>query len=270
MTLPTPDAVWTLATKSLGRRVAVYDCLDSTNSLALSLGDDPSQHGQVLLAREQTIGRGQYGRTWHAPRDTSVLMSMLLFPPPHLRRPVLLTAWAAVAVCETIRKLTNLQAKIKWPNDVLLLGKKVCGILIEQRTTSQEEFPLAAAVGIGLNVTQSADLFERACLPSAGSLASMSGLAFACEKVARELVRQMDEQYRRMDEGDFISLEAVWTSRLGLLNKIVVVEGIQQQYCGRLLDVTLAGLDLEIDSGNVMRLIPETIRHIQTKEDGSL
>ena len=88
---------------------------------------------------EQTAGRGQYGRVWTAPAGSSVLLSVLLFPPPALRRPTLLTAWAAVSVCETIQELANLSATIKWPNDVLINGRKVCGILIEQRTVANGE-----------------------------------------------------------------------------------------------------------------------------------
>ena len=265
MTMPTPETVWSLDTKHLGQRIAVHPCLDSTNALGLSLGHDPTQHGLVLLAREQTAGRGQYGRSWQAPPGSSVLLSVLLFPPPALRRPALLTAWAAVSVCETILALANLQAMIKWPNDVLILGKKVCGILIEQRTTAHAEFPLATVVGIGLNVTQSAEMFEQAGLPDAASLASISGLAFVREDVAIKLIRHLDEQYHLLLEGDFLTLESLWKSRLGLLGKFVHVEGVHGHHRGRLLDVKLSALDLEV-AGKVLRLMPESIRHIHPSE----
>src|SRR5882672_4818005 len=93
-------------------------------------------------------------------------MSLLLFPPPDLRRPAILTAWAAVSVCETIRRATDLDATIKWPNDVLIQGRKVCGILIEQGR--------GTVVGIGLNVHQTAESFAAAGLTEAGSLAVFS------------------------------------------------------------------------------------------------
>src|SRR2546423_1400129 len=103
--IPIPThASWSLPTHHLGRHVWEFPKLDSTNGLALSLGSDPANHGLVLLAGEQTAGRGQYGRTWQAPAGSSVLMSVLLFPPSHLCRPVVLTAWAAAAVAEAIRK----------------------------------------------------------------------------------------------------------------------------------------------------------------------
>src|SRR5262249_41132465 len=120
----TPIEEWTEDGRRVGRRVLVYDRIDSTNALALTLAGDPGSDGLVLVAREQTAGRGQQGRTWLSPAGSSVLLSAVLFPPPHLRRPALLTAWAAVSVCETVRETTGLVATIKWPNDVFLQGRK--------------------------------------------------------------------------------------------------------------------------------------------------
>jgi BirA family biotin operon repressor/biotin-[acetyl-CoA-carboxylase] ligase len=265
MTPPEPTAQWVLDGEFLGQRIAVYDRLDSTNTLALSLAQDPDQHGVVILAREQTAGRGQYGRSWHAPPGSSVLMSLLLFPPLALRRPALLTAWAAVSVCETILKLANLQATIKWPNDVLLHGKKICGILIEQRTTGNTEFPLASVIGIGLNVAQTAEMFAQAQLAVACSLAMVGQRSFRFDEVAKTLIAELDAQYAALIAGDFATLEAQWQWRLGLLGKMVVVEGMNQHYRGRLIDVTLAGLDLEVD-GERLRLAPESVKHLHGAE----
>src|SRR5713101_3647282 len=108
---------WSLETKRIGRRVLVFDQVDSTNTQAAALAQDLANDGVVLLAREQTAGRGQHGRSWFSEAGTSVLLSVLFFPPLNLRRPVILAAWAANSVCETIRQLLGLQAKIKWPND---------------------------------------------------------------------------------------------------------------------------------------------------------
>src|SRR5260370_31766746 len=141
-----PREEWHLSTVHIGRRVLVYDRVDSTNSVAASLAGDPANAGVVVLANEQTAGRGQYGRHWECPSRAGVLLSVLLFPPPLLNRPAILTAWAAVSVCETVRQITGLPARIKWPNDVLLRGKKVFGILIEQG--------LATVAGTGLTVNQ--------------------------------------------------------------------------------------------------------------------
>jgi len=134
-----PYDEWRLPTHRLGRHVLLYHKVDSTNTRAAALAGEPANDGLVLLADEQTAGRGQHGRIWTCAPGAGVLMSVLLFPPPQLRRPVILAAWAATSVCETIRHVTGLQARIKWPNDVLVRGRKVCGILIEQRTGVRSE-----------------------------------------------------------------------------------------------------------------------------------
>lgn len=258
--IPVPDEIRLLPTRRLGCRLWHYACLASTNALALALGDDPTHDGLALLADEQTAGRGQYGRTWQAPPGSSVLLTVLLFPPAPLRRPALLTTWAAVAVAEAIFELTARPVRIKWPNDLFIEGKKVCGILIEQRGTTGR--PPATAVGIGLNVTQSAELFRHAGLTLAGSLASQTGTHVSTRAAADALLRHLDAEYERLCKGDFAALEMRWKNGLGLLGRQVQVEGMQRDHAGRLLDVTLEGVELEVAPGNVLRLAPESVRHL--------
>ena len=119
-----PREEWSLDTRRLGRRVLVFDQLDSTNNRAAELAVDPANDGIAILADEQTAGRGQYGRTWLAAAGESVLLSVLLAPPTALCRPAVLTAWAAVAVCSTIRAMIGAPTRIKWPNDVLMHDRK--------------------------------------------------------------------------------------------------------------------------------------------------
>ena len=126
------------------RRVVVFDSVDSTNSVAAALAD-PADDGLVVIAGHQTAGRGRFGRVWQSRPGVSLLTSVVLFPPAELRRPAVLTAWAAVAVGEAVFALTGVQAKVKWPNDLLIRGKKVCGILIEQRA-GRSGAPPATAV----------------------------------------------------------------------------------------------------------------------------
>jgi len=259
---PAPQVIWTLPTCRLGQRVHVFCKLDSTNSFALALGHDPANHGLVVLAHEQTAGRGQYGRTWQAPAESSVLMSVLLFPPPPLCRPVVLTAWAAVAVSEVIRQITGLLAKIKWPNDVYLEGKKVCGILIEQRSGGRADQPPATAVGIGLNVRQPADFFERFALPLGGSLFSVTGKNFDHQDTARQLICQLDDDYARLVNDDWGTLEARWKERFELLGESVLVETTSAPHRGRLLDATFNALLLDVGAANPLQLVPETVRQI--------
>jgi BirA family biotin operon repressor/biotin-[acetyl-CoA-carboxylase] ligase len=251
----TPREVWHLETHRLGRRVLHFDRVDSTNTLAAALAQDPDNDGIAILTDEQTTGRGQHGRTWTAPPASSVLLSVLLFPPPELRRPVVLAAWAAVSVCATIRQCTGRQARIKWPNDVLVSGRKVCGILIEQAR--------GTVVGIGLNVHQSAEAFAAAGLIQAGSLAMFTDGAPPTRDVACLLLRQLDEEYERLCQGELGTLEACWTWHTGLLGKRVVVESHDAEYRGRLREQSFDGLDLEVPGGESLRVIPELVQHLR-------
>ena len=251
---PSPREEWQLDTRRLGRRVLVFDQVGSTNTQAAALAENQGNDGIVLLADEQTAGRGQHGRSWTCPAGVGVLLSVLIFPPERLRRPVILAAWAANSVCETIGQSTGLQARIKWPNDVLVRGRKVCGILIEQAR--------GTVVGIGLNVNQSAPSLEDTGLPHAGSLAFFSGGLLDRWEVARQLIVQLDEEYDRLCQGDLATLEACWKWRTGLLEQHVIMECQDGSHRGRLLEISWDGLELQCANGEVMRLQPETIKHV--------
>jgi BirA family biotin operon repressor/biotin-[acetyl-CoA-carboxylase] ligase len=246
---------WRLDTRRLGRRVLVYPRVDSTSTRAEALAHDPANDGVVVLAAEQDAGRGQYGRSWQCPRGSGVLMSVLLFPPPLLNRAPILTAWAAVSVCELIQKVAGLEARIKWPNDVLIDGRKVCGILLEQGQ--------GTVAGIGLNVNQPASLFAEADLPLATSLAIATGETRDSTEVARALIFELDAQYEGLCHGDLAGLEASWQGRLGLLGKPVAAECTNEIVHGTLREVTFTSVELETTQGGLIRLRPEAVRHLE-------
>jgi BirA family biotin operon repressor/biotin-[acetyl-CoA-carboxylase] ligase len=252
-----PREIWQLPLKWLGRRVLVYDRLDSTNNAAAELAGDPSSAGIAILAQEQTAGRGQHGRTWLAAPSSSVLLSLLLFPPANLRRPAILTAWAAVAVCTLIQKSIGRQVRIKWPNDVYLAGQKVCGILIEQGR--------GTVVGIGLNVQQRPEDFARAELPEATSLAIHAAGPLETAEIARRLLEQLDADYDLLQSGDLNTLESCWKWHLGLLGRTVRVECPDKILEGRLLELGFDGVQLQTGEG-MLCLPPERVQHLQQRE----
>jgi BirA family transcriptional regulator, biotin operon repressor / biotin---[acetyl-CoA-carboxylase] ligase len=257
MTIPTPTAEWSLPARHIGRRVLYYDQIPSTLTVAASLAAEP---GTAVLAGEQTAGRGQYGRSWQCPPGAGVLLAVVLAPPPAARRPAVLTAWAAVGVAECVHRLTGIQAGTKWPNDVLIHGKKVCGILIESAAVGRS--PTAVA-GIGLNVTQSAADFVAAGLPDGTSLAASAGRSFDSNEVARVLLEELDQAYSLLD-GRLVLLESSWAEQIGLLGEVVIAETTDgTQHRGRLRTLTFDGLELEQASGAMVRLAPETVRRLQ-------
>lgn len=250
-----PREEWRLDTRRLGKKVLLFDEVDSTNDLAAFLAEDAANDGVVILADAQTSGRGQHGRSWQSPPGSSVLLSVLLFPPPAMRRPVLLAAWAAVSVCETIWQCTGLSAKIKWPNDVLVHHRKVAGILIEQGR--------GTVVGIGLNVRQSTEELASAGLIEAGSLAMFSDRSQDCRQAAELLIRCLDEEYDRLCQGDLRTLEIAWKNRTELLGRLVEVECLDGNFRGRLFDMGWEAVEVQCSDGAIVRLKPEKVKHIR-------
>jgi len=244
--------------KHVGRRVWHYTSVDSTNAVAAALPPDPANHGLVILADDQTAGRGQYGRHWLSPPGSSVLMSVVLHPPPELLQPALLCAWAAVSVAEVVLAASGKQARIKWPNDVLLRRRKIGGILIEQGRST--------VVGIGLNLAQSAADFERAGLPLAGSLASVTGQDHAPSEIASRLIERLDVEYDDLLHGEISELESRWKWRVGLLGReVIAIDSGSTIYRGRLRDLTFDGIDLECAGGRKL-LQPELVRQLLPAE----
>jgi BirA family biotin operon repressor/biotin-[acetyl-CoA-carboxylase] ligase len=274
MTLP-PHEEWAFHTNRIGQRVLVFEELDSTNTFAASLSPQLATDwdGLVVVARDQTAGRGRFGRAWRSRPGSSVLMSVVLGPPPELRRPVVLTAWAAVAVAEAIRELVGVQARIKWPNDVLISGKKVCGILIEQGvgpgSTHDATSQFRTVVGIGLNLSQTTQEFTSAGLSEATSLAVASGTDIDLRTATGALVTHLDAEYTRLLAGERVAVEADWKWRIGLLGRQVIVELTDgTRVSGRLREMSFDSIELEGPDRSLKRIVPEAIEHVRLVENG--
>lgn len=255
----TPDQHWHFPTEAIGQRVWLFESVPSTNDVALTLAGSAESVGLVILARHQTQGRGQYGRTWQSTPGHALLASVILRPPQSVQRPVILTAWAAVAISRAIHDLCGLRPSIKWPNDLLLQGKKICGILIEQHQST--------ILGFGLNLNQSADEFLRADLPAAGSLAMLGGKPIAYEQAVERVVQHLDETYQQLCEQRTSLLETEWRQALALLGKMVQVHLMNGDIVsGTVHDLTWEGLILEQGDRAFTHYLPETIRNISPLE----
>ncbi len=247
-----PDEIWTHDTRWIGRRVLHFQSLASTNDVA---AESNEVEGTAFVADYQTKGRGQHGRTWASRPGDSLLLSVLLKPPPELNRPVILTALAAVAVGDAILELAGVQTRIKWPNDLLVRGKKVCGILIEQS--------LGTVVGIGLNLNQIPEDFASAGLPDATSLAMIAASPVDRRSALITVLRKLDDEYDRLLNGERIPLESDWKWRIGLLGRTVMIERADGEFAsGRLMEMAFDGIELVHDDGTAELILPESIRHI--------
>jgi BirA family transcriptional regulator, biotin operon repressor / biotin---[acetyl-CoA-carboxylase] ligase len=173
----------------LGGPVVHLDLTGSTNDHARTLAQAGAPHGTVVLAEEQTAGRGRQGRAWHAPRGRSLTLSIVV----RAERPALelLPLASAVAVCEACEQVAAVRCTVKWPNDVWVDGRKLAGILIEGR-------PLEgwAALGIGLNADTPAEELEPELRASATSLRIAAGRSVERERVLDALLDALASRLR--------------------------------------------------------------------------
>jgi BirA family biotin operon repressor/biotin-[acetyl-CoA-carboxylase] ligase len=240
----------------IGRHVVRLESVTSTNDVAFELAERGALEGTVVMAGVQTRGRGRQGRPWHAAPHTSVLLSALLRPSPSCQKTTLLTALAAVAAYETIASRSGLDALIKWPNDVYLLGRKVAGILIEQRRG-------VCVIGIGINVNQTAEELKSAELPEAISLRAACSREFSTESVAADLVEHLDMAYDEICHGGHNRVLQKWVTAMRLADSQVKVRYAGGEAVGRLAAIDCDELRLE---GAADSRVAFNLSHVQAIE----
>jgi BirA family transcriptional regulator, biotin operon repressor / biotin---[acetyl-CoA-carboxylase] ligase len=261
-----PDQVeHELATRRIGRRIVVWSRVSSTNDLAASAVGSADDDGLVVLAEEQTAGRGRRGRSWTAPPRSSILMSVLLIPDSDPAQESAdgrgwLTALAAVATAEVVDSFAGRRADVKWPNDVRIAGRKIAGILVECPTrdaspgatpASSDSTGRPAVIGIGLNVNidrddLSADLRDRAT-----SIRLETGASADRSEVARALIRRLDHWYESVRMTGIAALNAAWRGRMEGIGGLVRVTTPSGPRSGRFVDLDLRlGLTLQLAPGS--------------------
>ena len=138
------------STEWAGCELYYYDSIDSTNTKAKELAEDGHPSGTLVVADQQTAGKGRRGRSWESPTGTGIFMTLMLKPEINPNNASMLTLVAAMAPTRAIRRVPGVPAMIKWPNDIVMNGKKVCGILTEM--SAQFDYINHIVIGIGINV----------------------------------------------------------------------------------------------------------------------
>lgn len=178
----------------IGHKIVHYFRADSTNTIALQMAAEGAPHGTVVLAEEQTAGRARFGRVWYSERSSGIYTSIILRPPLAPSVAPVITLMAGIAAREAIERATGLAPDIRWPNDLLLDGKKLCGILTEM--SAEVDRLHAVVVGIGINVNHSRIPEELASI--ATSLRLQGGRVYSRLQVMASLLRQMEQNYEAL------------------------------------------------------------------------
>lgn len=201
--------------------LTVLDTVDSTNNYLRALGDSGAPDGTVVLARQQTAGKGRQGRAFYSPPDTGLYLSALFQPDCTAADILALTPMAAVAAAEAIETVSGEQTEIKWVNDLLLHGKKICGILCESKFAQNAAKPDYVIIGIGINLTAPPEGFPPELAEIAGAVSDRcEDAATLFLRTAEALVRRLFAQYAGLRHRAYL---AGYRARLGTLGRDILV-----------------------------------------------
>jgi BirA family biotin operon repressor/biotin-[acetyl-CoA-carboxylase] ligase len=218
-------------TRVVGRDIRVFQETNSTNDVAEKLARDGVAEGVVVYAESQSKGRGRLGRKWMSPARKGLWFSVLLRPNLHPLETTQLTVISATALRRAIKTICNLDAEIKWPNDILLGGKKAAGILTEM--SAEPDRVRHVIIGIGVDVNLDAAEFPAELKKIATSLKAETGETISRAELAVEILRELDADYARICARKFSEVADEWESACVTIGKNVTVHVGDRQFRGR-------------------------------------
>lgn len=181
--------------------VQILQTTDSTNRRVQELAMNGAPDGMIVVANEQTAGRGRLGRTFHSPKDTGIYFSVLLRPTCEPSEIVQITTWTAVAIARAVERTTGMRPDIKWVNDLMMGGRKICGILTEMSVESETGTIQYVVAGIGVNVNQEISDYPEELRGIAGSIAMAVGHPVRRARLTACMIEEMDNLRRDWPSG---------------------------------------------------------------------
>ena len=242
------------ATHVVGRDIQVFEQTTSTNDVVEKLARDGVPEGAVVFAEAQTRGRGRLGRAWLSPARKGLWFSVLLRPDFRPQETTQLTVISATALRRAIQTVTGLAAEIKWPNDLLVGGRKTAGVLTEM--SAELDRVRHVILGIGVDVNQDADGFPPELRPLATSLKLESGREISRAELAVELLRELDADYARVCRRDFARVANEWEAACVTIGRNVSVHVGERRFRGRAESLDDDGaLLIRTEHGHLERVI---------------
>lgn len=253
-----------LATHDLGRSIHYRESLPSTNELAFRLAGEGAANGEVVVADQQTAGRGRRGRTWASPPGVNLYFSVILRPELPPQRAPELTLVAGVALAEILRE-AGADAKIKWPNDVHVRGKKIAGILTE--LSAEPDAIHFVVLGVGVNLNSGPEDLPPELRPQAISLAEARGARVPRALFAAALWTRLEEWLDRHAENGFGPVRETWKELSSTLGEQVRVKS-DREVRGRAVDLDEQGaLLVKTEKGAVERIVAGDVEPLQARPE---
>lgn len=245
-----------LNTKFIGKKICYFETLSSTMDIAVQLGMQAAPEGTIVLSEAQTKGRGRLGRTWVSPKYQGIYLSLLLRPKILPTQSPILTLIVAVSICEAIKEGAGLDARIKWPNDILIHNKKVGGILTELNAEMDEVRFII--IGIGLNVNND----KKALVSCATSLKEQKKENINRVELLQEILRKIEANYLLFRGRGSPPIIEKWHDYNITLGKRVKVFLHNEHIEGEALGIdTDGGLLLRKDSGLTQKVTAGDVVH---------
>ncbi|WJH34176.1 biotin--[acetyl-CoA-carboxylase] ligase [Paenibacillus sp. CC-CFT747] len=242
-----------LRTKTLGQSLKLYETVSSTQDIALELVRSGAPEGTLVVAERQFAGRGRMGRRWHSPKGRGIWMSLILKPDIPLPLTPQLTLLTAVALCRAMRTVAKVPAGIKWPNDILINGRKVSGILLESSAEDERLQHVIAGVGISANLRE--EDYPPELKPVATSLLLESGSPVEREELIAAFLNEWEELYGVYRREGFSPIRTLWEALSISIGRTFQVQTPQGEQEG-----TVSGLD---PSGALLLISTQTGKEIK-------
>ncbi|PIP67563.1 MAG: biotin--[acetyl-CoA-carboxylase] ligase [Candidatus Omnitrophica bacterium CG_4_9_14_0_2_um_filter_42_8] len=241
---------WQLKTDIIARKIYSYKETSSTNDAAYQLAASGEKEGSVIIAESQTAGRGRMGRSWVSPRSKGAYFSVILRPDILPKEVSSITLFSALSVAKTIREMAGLAAFIKWPNDVLINNKKICGILTEMNAeTDKINFVI---IGIGININTKEEFLPK----GATSIMEAKGAEISRVELVKGIFKNLDKYYRLFNGGHIAEIIREYKEFSNFLGKRAQVTYHDTKIEGYVVDVDKEGaLILRMDSGLNERIL---------------
>ncbi len=253
-----------LNTKVFGQKdIAYFKTIDSTNIKAKSLAEEGAPEGTLVIAEQQTKGRGRKGRDWLSPEGDGIYATLVLRPAMSPGRAPGITLMTAVALAEALISLLQIEITIKWPNDILVKGKKLAGILTE--ITSEMDAVNYIVVGLGLNVNTPAENFSEEIRKTATSIYIETGKPFSRAGLVQAYFQQFEKYYGMYKRNDIAPIMHRWKQLSGFIGQKIMVDEIGHKHIGKVADIADNGvLILRDDQGKLHRIFSGDVTPIQS------
>lgn len=249
-----------IKTKTIGKKILYYKSITSTNFLAKQLLKNETNNlleGTVLIAEEQTAGRGRLGRNWHSPAG-GIWFTIILFPDMEPAYVSSITLMSAVVLVNSLKTLYKFKPQIKWPNDIVFNGQKIAGILTEMSVRMDKiNYVL---VGIGINANLQTDKFPAEIRDQSISLTEILQKPISRTQLLQLVLENFEKYYHILQKNQISFILEEWKKNTETLGKYIAIMSEEKIISGKAIDVNLDGsLVVKEDNGNLLNILSGTL-----------